>query len=47
VEVRLRHWLGMAVGAWQAAWVVALEASTRRLVLARLQHNGALQVLDR
>jgi hypothetical protein len=47
VGVRLWHWLGMAVGACQVAWAVALEASTHRLVLACLQHNGALQVLDR
>jgi hypothetical protein len=42
VGVRLRHWLEMVVWAWQAAWVVVLEASRRRLALACLQHNSAL-----
>jgi hypothetical protein len=47
VGVRLRHWLEMAVWAWQAAWLVVLEASRRRLALTHLHHNGALQVFDR
>jgi hypothetical protein len=46
VGVRPRHWLGMAVWTSQALWMVALEASGCRLVLASLQHNGALQVFD-